>query len=540
MQKIKLFLRILGSPTSIILTISLVLAMFSLYMTYRIRPFTSDDVSWQAILLSWHPFGGQITLGSSDNFVDKLPYFAFFNHFFSPGRRLVLIESAILEVVSLGSLFAAAIYFLKRAGGKLNYLNLLPLVWLGSFGYAFAQLYLNSEWRGAETGLSFLLFALVAAYYAGRSGVIARNTKSGKLLTAVGTVVVAAITGAFIYSDPSFLYFTVAPLVLFSAALFLIKQINKTQAAIFFAGVLLSLVFVKVTELISVKAGIKVVEGYPVQFVGFNDLISNAKLAVHGILLIFGADFFGRKVASLGAVTAVVNAALVGYIFYRLYRWCKRPWAYISTPARLWKTFFAGLVVLSILFYSFSNVAVDLNTYRYFFMLVLAAAVFLVLDLADTAATQKNILAGLLVLATLLNIVSAIHGDGDLTQVPAVTNRANSANFALIHTVQAQGLTKGYTNYWDSDLDTYLSKNTITFLPVFCNGTQTARHYWLVDERRFNERATRSFYVINPDYTVPPACTKDQLLRQFGTPEQTIQQGNKTILIYSYDIGKKM
>lgn len=282
--------KFLKSPLFISFCTSLLIFVVTLALTHKARGYTSDDVSWQNILHDWQPFSGkQVTLGASDNFVSKIPFFYVFENLFSAGRKLLFLQSAVLAVLGFTAYYFSVAYFLVKAKVKLTYSNLLPFAWLASFGYSFSQLYLNPIWRGYEMGISFAVFALTAAYFS--KAIDPFSSWLAKLAT--GALV--ALFGLMIYSDPYFLFFAIGPVAIFSLVLWYFKKISLQQTMAILAISVISIIISRVVHLITVKAGIRMATAFPIEFASFERLFPNVAQSVHSTLILFGADFTGKR-----------------------------------------------------------------------------------------------------------------------------------------------------------------------------------------------------------------------------------------------------
>lgn len=530
-KKLQPISSVLKSPAFIILVICLILLSFNLISTYRLRPFNSDDVFWQAILLHWQPFDGTTaTLGNASIHVDKLPLFDFFNHFFQPSRKILLVEAVITTLLGFAGFYLASLYFLKKAGAKLSYLTLLPFVWLSSFGYSFIQLYLNTNWRGFQLGVSFIAFALVAAIWYG-------DIKLKKGWSKLWTVVIAAYAGLQIYSDPYFLYFTIAPLVLLAIILLIARKINSRQLLTVGAPIVLSLVFSKLFGLLFYAAGVRTTIEYPMEFAHFENLADGFSGSIHSILIIFGADFFGLPLKTFGTLVPLINFILLGFIVYAIISFIlklRSHWQSLSFD-KIWLLFFMGVSVLVFLSHSMSTAGQGTFTYRYFLLLALLFTLIFTLVLhALKPSSKKYLLGGLLVLAVILNLSLTAFSGQDAKRPDVAVNRANTVNDLVIRLLKDRGYTKGYANYWDANISTYLAGGHVSFLPSVCNDHRALKWHWLINDSGFDTKATKSFYYLNPD--VPAACQHNDIPAQFGEAHETISIGNKTLFLYDHDI----
>lgn len=534
---LQLIRSVLISPPFIVFIICSVLISYNLVKTYYLRPFTSDDVFWQTILLTWEPFkDGTVTLGNSSIYVDKIPFFSFFNGVFDPSRKILFLQSAIACLTGFAAFYVSSMYFLKKLGAKLSYLNLSPFIWFASFGYSIAVLYLNPNWRGFQIGISFATFALVAAVYYD-------DLKIKSIISKALVLLFILFAGLQLYSDPYFLYFTLGPITLLSIVLFLKKKATLHKSIIVFGSSVLAVLFAKLFAAVSSQAGIRTSVGYPMQFVPFDKLWSNIDGSLQSLLVIFSADFFGLKVTTFDAVIALLNFSLVGVAFYMSYRYISRRRVAANSSwdfMRIWETFFAAVGILIIGTYTFSTLAEGSFTYRYLLMLVLVLVLLLAIVVGTTKNTQlRNLLACLLLLSSLGNLVITQSGQQDARRSEVVGNRANALNYTIIDVVKSEGYSKGYTNYWLADISTYLSGGKISFLPSLC-ASDTKKFHWLINDEAFEKTANRTFYLIDPDIPAPATCPVESVIGQLGEPVKTVYIGNKTLLLYDYDISSKI
>jgi hypothetical protein len=528
----------LFSPVTVVFVLSLVLMAFSIFWVARYRPFNSDDLYWQQAIRTWKPFGGHLFyFGTKDIFVILAPFFAVTERLFNPSRRLMVAETMFLTLGTFTLFYFSSLYFLRKLLIRATYVTLLPFAWLASFGYPLVQNYLNTDWRTYGIGFSFATFALVAAVTNGDLEPL--ESWWGRLATALAVV----LTGVLMYSDPYYTYFTVGPLVIFGAALLWWKKIGRGQFAFIYASIAASYVVSKIVAIVCMKAGIHIVGATPSIFVGWESLVSNILSSLHGMFDIFQANFLGHKVTSTVTAGYILNAVLLIFILWQLftYFWMlKRAQAVKADLPRLWAGFFVLTMVLIFLVYTSSTLAADSNNFRFYIEFVYCAATLFAIALGLMGKQGRAVFGGLLIVATLANLAFLVL-DTKFTPGEIVSNRANKWNFAVIDAVEAQGMTKGYTGYWDGNINTYLSDEKVTFLPTLCAPDGVTAHFrWLIDGGQFDKPASKSFYMINPDFAAPGLCPQSQLDAQFGPPQSEMMLGNKLLLFYNYDIGSRM
>jgi hypothetical protein len=326
--------------------------------------------------------------------------------------------------------------------------------------------------------------------------------------------------------------------------LFAAKVMARSRLKWVACAVILSLIFAKVFSYISIHAGINTSINDSMQFVQFNTIPTNIVGSLNSILVIFSADFFGLKIASLPTLVALLNFILLIYVSCSSYSFLKRI-RHITLEElsfdKIWQSFFACAVVLVFISYATSTLSDGTATYRYFLMLVLLLVMLLTMKLGSTTnAFLRNVMVIILIGASILNLAYTEFGSGNKLRPGVVDNRANYQNYLLIKAVINKGYSKGYANYWQGDINTYLSKGKVSFLPSLCAGSETEKFHWLINNAAFKKPAPKTFYLEDPDIVAPATCDISQIVAQFGPPASTEEVGDKTILFYNYDISSKI
>jgi hypothetical protein len=122
------------------------------------------------------------------------------------------------------------------------------------------------------------------------------------------------------------------------------------------------------------------------------------------------------------------------------------------------------------------------------------------------------------------------------------TTTGNSENYEIIKAVQHAGYTKGYANFWQGNINTYLTNSRIHFLPAWCTDDVSLKFRWLINDADFTTKATKSFYLIDPTIPAAPSCSIEAVTEQFGAPTKVIplNSGKQTLLLFNYDVTSKM
>lgn len=525
-------------PISIVLIFSLAILSLSILFIGYLRPFNSDDLYWQQAVRTWRPFSGDVFyFGTKDIFVMLAPIFVFFESLFEPSRNLILFEAWLLTVLTFVSAYFSAVYFLKKMRMPITIFSLSPFIWLASFGYPMVENYLNSDWRTLEVGIAMLTFTFVAAICFEDFKPL-KDTRN-KILSTLAILYVGLVS----YSDPYFLIFTLGPIFIFVPILYILRKISRNTLTLIIGGALTSIVCAKLFAYLGLKAGFHIPTDVPAAFVSLENLLANVASSLHGLLIIFGADFFGKEVMKLGTIGNIFNASLVaavGIYIWRAIRSLKLSRVRSLSHLELWKNFWAIVMLFVFLVYTSSTLVLSTN-YRFFIVFVYCAVIALALTLGSgTKKLFRIVVILLLIVGTCFNLSRTTLTNYVRSQPNVASNAHNAVNYEIINAVKKTGVRKGYTTYWQGNINTYLSKGKTLFLPTICEGGKIHTFRWLIDGDQFSETAEKSFYLFDPGFTAPPLCTPQQAVQQLGKPEKIIVISDKQLLIYPYDIGEKI
>ncbi len=528
---------LLRRPTVIVLVLALVLKLINLYIIQGAAPYSSDDVSWQTTFMSWTPLNGHVVyMGGNDNFIINAPLIWIIGQLFAPTRTLIWIEAAVFAVANFIMFYIAILYFLKLFKIERSVANLLPILWLASFGYGFTSLFLNTCWRDFEIGLSFIYFMLATKFYLGETRPL------GSLRAKLATLGMCCLAGVLIYSDTYFFYFVVAPIIAAFGLLYVYKRI-KAEALLTVVGLaLVAGIAALATKLIARSLHLLMHAGTPDNFVTFNAFFVHLSLALQGLLIIFGANFFGLRPNSVSALAALANLALLGFIIYMtaglLRRAPRLPAGAWKRPETLVMLFFAALNAFVLVAWLLSDIPNDITAYRYFVIAVYAGILLLTAFTAELHSNAgRHFMRLLLVAAIGLNLIASLHVASHPERRITQGNPGNALNYSLVATLEQFGLTKGYAGYWNGNINTYLSGGRIHFLPINCVNGRTKRYLTLVDSSLYGRPAAQSFILAGSTSADDMACTAKQDIAEFGQPARRVQEGSETILIYSHDLG---
>lgn len=528
------------APVGAIFLVGLVVLLVSLLAVYHLRPFTSDDVVWQNALLSWRPFKGVVYYGDgSASYLAKVPIYWLIGHLMSPGRRALLASAALFSVANFTLIYWSSLYFLKRLKIGYTWLTLFPFVWLASLGSTMPALFLAVNMHNVEIGAIFAVFAVADMIYTG----VWKPFASKRDLA--WSIVACLFVGALVLNDQYTLYFCIVPLLLAAVLLWFFQPTVRSRLTRIVTLLVGGGIAYELLKHLVVMSGVRLQTGVQSQFISMEGLGNNLEATIRSLCIIFNADFWGRTVVQIATLTVLVNAALLAVILisiYKLLRCAIAARQAKETPPAV-QIFFAGTFVWVLVLYTFSNLSVGASTTRYLIILPFLSVIMLASVAQRLRGMSRRLLTVALVVATIMDLVGTVGSikHPSLAGGGLTPNRTNTDNFAMIAEISSLGLTKGYTGYWDGNINTYLSKGNTTYLPTLCISGTTRRFDWLIDESQFTKPAAQSFYLYDPTQAaVSFSCSIKDMTAQFGQPERMIHYQNDTILVYGYDITSKI
>jgi hypothetical protein len=503
------------------LIIACCLLAAALFGIHRISPYSSDDVFVQTILFDWTHGLHTLTWINMDCFVLKLPIYLATQLILPLGRRALFLDALFFSLANLILFWFGARYFIRRfASGSDSMLGLL-MVWVVLLGFFFTTLLTRLNTRNIEIGASFALLALAARYLENGPTKITR-----KYL--VNLISICAALGLFLLNDQYFIYNLVLPL-----AILLLVSLRKTMSRrrVTLLGVLiLGVGFFKIWALAATVLNIKFYH-QPVAYATVDKIGGNIRLFVDATTSIFHAHLFGMTPGAPLALLALINLAVLSIVFR--YIWIKG--LNIATPQDFWRTFFILQLLLACMVFIFSDVALDILSARYLAILPFDVAILGAWAFSSMTDGSRKVMAIITAVALLGNI--AFLGARLIRTAP----NPNYENMTIISQARSLGLTKGYADYWDASINTYLAGGAPNVIAVDCPHGESVVFHWLMDDGPSLKPAKTSFYIYDKDRGAYGSCDDKVAARQFGPATKTVPiSATATMYVYDYDITTKL
>lgn len=489
-----------------------VLLVASLVASHYNRQYNSDDVALQTILSQWARGYHHVATVGSDNFILKAPLYLVLGRLTHNGRSALLLTGLILNIAGFGLFVASMRYFVERMGGTKELL-VLPLLWLSSLGTYFGYILTNPNLRNVEIGMAFALLMLVAKYL------------DGQLAVGPARLVLYLLAvGLFLYNDPYFLYFVVVPLLVL-LGIILLREGSSPRAARLGAFLASSVLVFKLVDVLARAVGFEA-NGGNVTFTSLSQIWPHVELLIQGTLTICRADFFSMQVIGFEALHALLGLAVVLVLVAFLFLTRRGP--EIGGP---WRWFFGLLPAFIAAAFVLSNQTVNGGSTRFLVMLPFLAVLLVALVLQAANPRVRRLGAAVVLLAGVANVVVSARSFSLPLRSP------NAANYVAVDAATKSGLHKGYAGYWSSNIDTYLSGDRIDFIQVECAAPPRLRPYrWLSDDAILQKPASRSFYLYEAD-NFSIACSRDDVIRQFGEPAEVSTIDAKTeLMVFDHDL----
>ena len=508
-----------------------VLLVASLLATYRHAGFTSDDVMFQNALLHWRPFSGDIFFDNQDGtFIAQAPLYWLVSLVVAPGRHALLADGILLSLINFGLVYYSLLYFLRVFEIKVTWLTLSPTLLLSAFGYGLNRLYIGANYHTLSIGLIFVLLTLISKLCRRELGI---GKMWSRVLVGAG---IAVLVGAAIVNDRYFVYFGFVPALALTALLLYKKIVSIKRASAVFTVLIAGYGVAIIIKHLLPHIGIVLTFGVGApNFVAFSDFGNNLMNALHSLLYIFGINFFGQPVASAETVASFICAVVLIVTIVTSIERLRSP------DAQPELTVLCALFWFAVIAYAVSSFNLGtVQTFRYLAIVPFLAIPILSVRLSLLGLSRVSRIALVSATGFAAAVCIGVNGLGSVSAAAATMigwSNNNTYNLQLTDALKSAGVSKGYAEYWNSHINTYLSGGNVSIQPVLCDGGTTVPYQAFVDYDALVKPSTKSFYMFVPK---APLCTEAQVQSQFGEPSKRLNLSGNEIWIYNYDINRHM
>jgi len=528
--------------------------------------YNSDDVSQQTVLNTWKQNGTtNETYLTPDPWILKWPVYEV-RQLLMPenSRKSVLIDSWIQNIGLLICLFITYRYFTdlilknkEKLSAKLVsqkfrvFAAWLPFVWFYSLGDSlFSAFFRMPNTRNFELGILLLLFAGVHYIY---SHFIKQGGLSKKIIALI--IIWTIVSSVLFLSDPYCLIFlsilTISYMVLEACVR---KKVYRIS--IFIAGALA----VSIALYYLLKYVMSSVYGIHAAhtsggLMGLNLIGQSLGLVSWSIGYINGIDYKDLRI--LNIVVPLGAALSLGYIILnRRFKTNVIPISFLIT----------ALAVVSAAVVSGNMV--DRTSARYLVLTVPLVVLILGIGLSKLNINSKARRSVLYGFVGVLLVVIAVNGSimvksavqtlthsysaTDVNENATGTKIANTdmqyindsalvniLDYKIIDTLKSKGLTKGYANYWRSNILTFLSNGSVDVNAIICEGEDRfpKPYKWLSTSEDYRPSGIDKSYIVYDDayLNYATSCNKEKL----GEPLERFNITSRVIVeVYKGDIAR--
>ncbi len=496
-------------PEIITILIGILLLVINLIAFSLGHSYTSDEVAIQTMFDEGAVLNGNKWFGIS-SYIFKLPFIHIGGQLVSGSKLGILIPTILVVSIGFGLFMASFIYFTRQLSLKRPY-YILGL-WLATLGGSFIFYFFNINSRNIEIGI---LFASLAAAHYYLKNKVNTNTSMNLLTLALFVVWVFIIA-----SDNFYIFMFGLPIIMFCFWQYFKTKEKKYIHIALFSGIsiLFGLILMSLLRLI----GFINTES-SLMFTSYSELISKLTNTPYILIDFVGMNFFGNKAIAPRTIMQLIGVTVIAMglisIVFTLVRQKK-----IKDKFTLIYPFTAV----------FSYCVWLLSDKNFSYYLILLPFLFIFCILLGLKYLWPRFSTSIIVLVTISFLLNMVYISKNLITNYQSYKKQNSINYDLIDTIKSEGYDKGYALFWDSGINTYLSKNKIHFIQTKCVDSKIQIMYWYLSEKDLLIPTNKSFFAYNNSNSED--CKKEFLRNQLGQPSKIIEKGDYTIYFFDRDI----
>ncbi len=342
----------------------------------------------------------------------------------------------------------------------------------------------------------------------------------------LGAVAVGALLTLAVLSDALALYVGVLPIVAVTTLRLWARRRagRRPDLALLAAAVLSIPASLLLMGAIGVLGGFATVPRQA-SFAGIEDLPKNAALALQGVLLLFGANFFGRPQAAPAILAALVHLAGVVLVLATC-RWAVQSWRHGEEGDRVSHVLLVAMAV-DVAAYLFSNQAIDLMTSRYLIPFLAFGAV-----LAGRAGADRLWSSRLRGAAAAVGLVYLVFFGVSLRTPPAPSPEAELGAFLERHHLEY-----GVAAYWQASTVTVQSGGRVRVRAVVAGPPQPSAYLWEAEGSWYDPgRPGNDARFVLRDTWDSRSVERGAIIAAFGRPLEDYQIGRYEVLVWDRNL----
>lgn len=498
----KLFLVLVFTLGVAILLLSII--SFSLGHQYN-----SDEVHLQTMFNNDTILSGETKWFGLSSFVFKLPFIYIARIFANYSKFGIFLPTLMVNLVSVALYLWASVYFIKNL--KLSKSRIVFPLWVLTLGGGFIFYLYNLNSRNVEIGLMFASLALVHKYIS--------NNISERRFYLWGSIF-SLIWGIIMVSDNYYMYMFIAPLIVISLINYLVSR-EKKYLKLVTLGII-SLLFFYLFEYVYVKLNFIDYES-SISFGSYNQITEKIYRLPEILINFTGNNFFGQKATKLSSIKSVISSLLLilglAVSFVSL-KFKDKKEGFVYIPAIM-------------LFGIFVWIVSD-RKFDYYLVLTPFFIGFILMQYQFKNSLINKIVIYIGVIAILLNTIFILNS---LKNNLKIQPKPNSYNYEIIESIKNEGYKYGYATFWESTINTYLSKDEVKFVQAKClDGKIFVERWYLSQTDLYDNKKDKNFFVFNS--SEPQGCSKEIIESQLGEPSNIKNVGNYFIYLYDKNLAE--
>lgn len=446
--------------------VALPLLVFNLYGLHQKQAYISDDTIQQLIVGDWQSGQPRDAVLGEDTFALKMPFYAVLNKAADLSPQTLFFTCALMLVIML-LLFNIIQFTLHRSLGFGTALSLLLASWGG-----YVLFWLRTpNLRNLELTLAILTGLAIVWWW---------KRRPVNYITYAFLILAVAVQA---FNDPYVLYVVVAPL--FMALVITSKDRLKALKFSVASFLLIAIVWKVILKLAGIF-GIATINQHiklpPSPGAFFEDILD----AFEGLSWVYGNKQIDGSLTTniLSILSLAVMLCGLVYVIRCFIKYRQK----LPDNNKLAVWFGLTIIAANVAIYIVSGLINQSANHRYLiatlfgWLLVMAAVKPIV-----RSAIVYSIVSSLIILHIISNIAWT-------TSKPNVDNLRNTK---VIENFMANNNTQlGFSDYWDGNINTYMSNREIRMLPMLCSPDNFSIFEWATNLPNFPDSLDKARFVI--------------------------------------------
>jgi hypothetical protein len=266
--------------------------------------------------------------------------------------------------------------------------------------------------------------------------------------------------------------------------------------------------------------GLMIFNSYPVRIMDVSGILRSIGFFINNLLILYSSNLFmalnGSTALGIFELLSLISSLLLICLIFARYK--------KFDDSKIKNIYLLGiLIILSILIPYMLVFGINQSTERYLtiiivFTFMLISFLYLIED------KYKKITIFLILCLMLVNMLN------NFNYVDKLNYHPNNDEYELISYLKLNNLSYGYGNYWDANINTYLSKEDVVIRPVYFSEDGIRPMRQISDEDWYDSIPNQYFIILNNN-NINEVISFNNML--YSHPPETIYS-YKNYNIYKY------